>query len=174
MKKKDKNLRPAAHRIMLGGKITEKDGSLAIALNSMPLYCHFLKTYCRVGDLISMELVNRRATRTANQNAFYAVYLDLIQLSTGSDPEDIRDYVREHILGKGIKTIYGREVHKARSSAKLNIDEFAEMMNQLQDLTEVPIPDPKPFNLPLTWDEYRHLKRIQTETYRGIKGKRLT
>ena len=46
------------------------------------------------------------------------------------------------------------------------------MMNTVMDRTGVPIPDPAPFNLPLSYDEYGKLREAQKEEYKKVVAKK--
>mgnify|MGYP003394733796 CR=1 FL=1 len=170
---------PTHHKINLAGKVVrnpdfEKDGQeMKITLLAPQLYRHFIKTYCKLGDDISMEVVNKRPKRTESQNSFYHVYLDLISLSSGHTMQELKQWVKDTILSKGITEVFGTKIRVTDSSAELNISEFAEMMERIKELTGIPIPDPAPFNLPLTFDEYGKLKVLQKEKYQSMKSKKL-
>ena len=161
---------PSHKKVTLAGKVVEREGSLHISLNSPPLYAHFLKTYTKPGDNISMIVIAKKPKRSESQNNFYHLYLSLVSLSSGHTMDELKAWVREEILSEGVAEIYGDKVHIAKSSADLNMSEFCEMMNTLEDRTGIPIPDPAPFNIPLTFDEYGHLKLVQQEHYKKLKS----
>jgi len=146
-------------------------GELAILFNSKPLYRHFLKEYCKVGDDVSIEIVCKRPKRSESQNAFYHVYLSLIELSSGHTIKELKRWVVETILSEGVSEIFGDMVRVTSSSSDLNISEFCEMMNKVEEKTGIPIPDPTPFSLPLTFDEYGKLKATQTKKYQNMQSK---
>jgi hypothetical protein len=166
-----KKSRPAHKKISLTGKVVMKGDKLATTLTSQPLYQHFLNTHCKVGDDISIELKAKRPKRSESQNNFYHLYLDLVSLSSGHTMDELKAWVRETILGKGVKEVFGETIRVVGSSADLNTSEFVEMMNTLEEKTGIPIPDPAPFNLPLTFDEYGRLKKIQKEEYEVMDNK---
>ena len=85
--------------------------------------------------------------------------------------DELKAWVREEILSEGVSEVYGDKVHIAKSSADLNMSEFCEMMNTVEERTGIPIPDPGPFNMPLSLDEYGHLKIIQKEHYETLESK---
>jgi hypothetical protein len=174
--KKDKS-HPSHKKINLGGKVAEKiiDGRSfrTILWNSPALYQHFLKEECKIGDDISAGLTSGRPKRTTSQNDFYHLYLSLISKSSGHSLIELKAWVRGKILAVGITEVFGDKTRVTKSSADLNISEFCEMMNKIQDITTIPIPDPAPFKLPLTWDEYGHLKAIQDEKYKKLTAKNL-
>ncbi len=164
---------PSHKKVNLNGVISMVDEELKVSLLAPQLYRHFLKTYCKVGDKVQMIITTQRPSRTQSQNNFYHVYLSLIALSSGHTIKELKAWVRGKILGKGITEIYGDKVRITESSADLNINEFCEMMNRIEEITKIPIPDPTPFNVSLTWDEHKKLKVKQTEKYRGMKAKNL-
>lgn len=168
-----KRSRPSHKSVELGGKIVLEDGKMKAQLNSPAYYAHFIKTYCKVGDHFSMKITNRRPKRSSEQNSFFHVYLSLIALSTGHTVAELKDWVREHILAKGVTEVFGDTVKKTKSTTDLNISEFMEMMNEIEEKTEIPIPDPEPFNIPLLRDEYNHLKMEQTAKYSKMEAKQL-
>ena len=162
---------PSHKKVALAGKVVERDGNLHISLNSPPLYAHFLKTYTKPGDYISMIVIAKKPKRSESQNNFYHLYLSLVSLSSGHTMDELKAWVREEILSEGVSEVYGDKVHIAKSSADLNMSEFVEMMNTVEERTGIPIPDPGPFNMPLSLDEYGHLKIIQKEHYETLESK---
>lgn len=161
---------PTYKSVQLAGKVISENGELTVRLLAPQLRRHFLKTYCKVGDNMSITMVNKRPKRSQSQNNFYHLYLSLISLSSGNTMEELKSWVKEKKLSKGISEVYGETVRVVTSSADLNMSEFCEMMNWVEERTKIPIPDPGPFNLPLTFDEYGHLKMVQTEKYSGMKA----
>ncbi len=170
---------PTHHKINLAGKVVrnpdfEKDGQeMKITLLAPQLYRHFIKTYCKIGDDISMVVENKKPKRTESQNNFYHVYLSLIALSSGHTIQELKQWVKGRILSKGITEVFGDKVRMTESSADLNTSEFIEMMERIKELTGIPIPDPEPFNLPMTWDEHGKLVEKQKATYTKLKAKKL-
>ena len=106
-----------------------------------------------------------------NQNSFFFVYLDLISLSCGHNVQDLHRWVNGKILGEGITEVFGDKVRQVGSTSNLNISEFCEMMNRLFEATEIPIPDPGPFLLPMSLDEYGALKINQEINYSNMKNR---
>lgn len=113
----------------------------------------------------------KRPKRSANQNSFFFVYLDLISLSCGHTVEELHRWVKDKILGKGITEVFGTEVRMVGETSDLNISEFCEMMNRVHEETDIPLPDPEPFNLPMTLDEYGELKINQSIKYSQMKNR---
>lgn len=161
---------PSHESVGLAGKIVLEDGKLRPKLNSPVLLNHFLQTYCKIGDDFSMLITNKKPKRSIAQNSFYHLYLSLISISSGNTVEELKAWVKDTILLKGISEVFGDSVRITDSSANLSISEFTEMMNRIEDKTEIPIPDPEPFNIPLTLLESGKLKEIQKQKYKSLKS----
>lgn len=168
---------PSHKSINLAGKVVERetDGKKvrAISLNCTTIYQHFLEQECRLNDDIYMLLTSKKPKRSESQNNFFHLYLSLIGKSSGHTIKELKCWVKNKILDEGITEVFGDEVRVVEDTSNLNTSEFCEMMNRIQDLTEIPIPDPAPFNLPITWDEFGRLKKIQHEKYSQMKPKNL-
>jgi len=167
---------PSHKKINLAGRVVafEEEGitRLKIKINATQLYSHFLKMYAKPGDWASMEITLKKPKRSESQNSFYHVYLSLIEISSGHTIEELKAWVNEDILGKGISEVFGHTTRIVGHTSDLNMSEFCEMMNTVMDRTGVPIPDPAPFNLPLSYDEYGKLKEAQVETYKKVVAKK--
>lgn len=150
---------PSHKKINLAGKIVTVAGGLKTRLNAPQLLQWFLKSHAKAGDDFSIELSLKRPKRSQNQNAYLHVYLDLVSLSSSHSPEELKDWLQQddRILGQGITEVYGTKVRKVLHTSDLNISEFVEMMNRLEEVTEIPLPDPAPFLLPMSLDEYNKL-----------------
>jgi len=168
---------PSHKKINLVGKVVERELEgkpvRSIAFNSIPLYQHFLKEECKIGDDIYVELTSKRPKRSLSQNNFYHLYLSLIGTSSGYSVKELKCWVKGKILSKGITEVFGDKTRVVEDSNNLNISEFCEMMNRIQEITDIPIPDPAPFNLPITFDEFGKLRKTQIEKYSKLKPKGL-
>lgn len=140
-------------------------------LNAPQYLDFFLDKHARLNDHILMVLTIKKPLRTAAQNNFLFVYLDLISLTSGHTVEELHMWVDDHILGQGITEVFGTTVRKVGHTSELNISEFCEMMNRVHEETDIPIPDPAPFKLPLTLDEYGKLKIDQRINYSKMKNR---
>lgn len=163
---------PSHKKVNLAGHIIQVDGKLRPKLNAPELMQYFLKKYAKPGDHVLLELKLKKPIRSEAQNNFYHLYLSLIETASGHSMDEIKAWVNEDILGGGIREVFGHETRIVGHSSDLNMSEFVEMMNEIMDRTEVPIPDPAPFKLPLTYDEYGKLKEEQKHTYAKVKAKK--
>lgn len=142
-----------------------------IVIDHPSLYLHFLQSVCKPGDKVAMSITNRRPKRTDSQNRYMHLYFTLIGQSSGSPMMVIKNWAKGRFLSKGITEVYGDKVRIVTETSKLNISECCEFLNRIVEDTEVPLPDPEPFNLPLTLDEYGRLKESQRKEYSKYKAK---
>ncbi len=169
--KKEKS-HPSHKKVNLHGKVkVDENGKLKVSLNAPQLLQFFLMTHTKENDDLIIQVISRRPKRSERQNNFFHLYLDLISLSCAHTHEELHEWVNDHILGQGITEVFGTTVRKVGHTSDLNISEFTEMMNRVFEETEVPIPDPAPFKLPLTYDEYGKLKLIQEEKYAHLRNR---
>lgn len=172
MKYKRKKSVPTYPSQTIAGKVVLESGVNQIQYNAPRVLRHFLNTKCKVGDDVTITITRKRATRTLQQNSYYHMYVDLISLSSGHSNEEIHAWAKGKILSKGITEVFGDKVRIVESTTALGISEFCEFVNRLEELTGVPLPDPEPFNLPLTWDEHKKLKLEQRKKYQKVKPKK--
>lgn len=168
---KKKKSYPTNKNVHLLGKVVKVDDELKTKLNSPQYLQHFLKMHTHEGDDILLVVTAKRPKRTDRQRNFMFVYLDLISLSCGHTVEELRQWATRTILSTGIVEVFGTKVRMATSESDLNISEFTEFINRIFDETEIPIPDPAPFNLPMTYDEYGKLRLEQRESYAKMKNR---
>lgn len=134
---------------------------------------HWLKTNAKPGDEGSMKIELKRPKRSALQNAFYWVYLDLVSVSSGHTTDELHNWAKGKFLTKGITEVFGDKVRKVGSTTDLNRSEFVEYLARIEEATGVPVPDPEPFSIGLTWDEYKQMKQAQRSNYQKIKSKKI-
>jgi hypothetical protein len=163
---------PTKKFIPLLGQVAQGEGEkLKMQLNAPQLLQHFLRMHTKLGDILSIVVTAKRPKRSQNQNSFFFVYLDLISLSCGHTVQELHKWVKQEILGGGITEVFGTEVRMVGETSDLNISEFCEMMNRVHEATDIPIPDPGPFLLPMTLDEYGELKINQNIQYSHMKNR---
>jgi hypothetical protein len=169
---KDKSI-PTYKSVKLAGKFVMVDGKLTKQYNSEAHLQHFINTYAKAGDDFSEELTCKRPKRSDALNNYYHLYLSLIALSSGHTMKELKEWAVGKFLTKGIKEVFGDKTRITDSSADLNMDEFGEFLNELEETTEIPLPDPKPFKMGLLLTEEGKLKREQKEKYSKMKPKGL-
>ena len=154
-------------------KIFEVDGVNIARIQAEQYYRHFMKTHAKPGQEGTLKIELKKPKRSIAQNNFYWVYLNLISISSGHNPRELHNWAKGKFLSKGITEVFGDKVRKTDSTTDLNRNEFGEYLARIELATEVPIPDPEPFNIGLTMDEYRTLKQQQKAKYEGIKAKKI-
>lgn len=87
------------------------------------------------------RLEKLKSTRTLSQNNLYWKYLDLIEMETGNNADDLHEYFRRTLLPPKFITAMGKEIKIPRSTTELSKTEFSEYMEKISALTLVPIPD---------------------------------
>lgn len=135
---------------------------------------YWLKTNAKVGDVGTLKIELKKPKRTSLQNAFYWVYLDLISVSSGHTPMEIHTWAKGKFMSEGITEVFGEKVRKVKSTTDLNRSEFVEYLSKIEEATGVPVPDPEPFSVGLTWREYEEMKQAQRQQYSKLKTKSLS
>lgn len=79
--------------------------------------------------------------RSINQNRFYWLYLEQIEMETGNTANDLHEYLKRVLLTPKFITVLGKEIKIPKSTAELNKIEFGEYMEKINALTGVEIPD---------------------------------
>jgi len=164
---------PTNENVDLAGKVIELNGEKKVAYNSPALYKHFLNR-CKVGDYISTTITNKRPKRSTVQNNYYHLYLSLISLSSGHSHDDLHIWVKGKFLSTGITEVFGDKIRKVKSTTRLNISEFAEMLERIQHATGIPLPPTEIFEQALTTSEAIEFKRKQKEVYAKLQCSKLS
>ncbi len=114
-----------------------KNGRLAMGSVTKKAYLEWLATHEGKQVLIS-PVVKKRSD---SQNAYYWVYLAVIERETWNNAADLHEYFKRQLLPPVIKTIMGKEVRLPRSTRTLNKSEFTEYLDKIAALTNVALPD---------------------------------
>jgi len=170
---------PKYPEINISGKVVESFDINApkvrkIVWNAPRLIQWFLQEKAKLGDNISAKFTVKRPKRSEEQNNFFHLYLSLISISSGHTIRELKGWYKGKFLSQGISEVFGDKVRVVKSSAELNISEFCELVNLIEEFTGIPTPDPKMFNVPLTHDEYGKLKVKQKEDYQTMKIKKIS
>lgn len=88
------------------------------------------------------EIHRKERKRTISQNAYYWVYLELIEGQTGNAANDLHELFRRTLLPPKFITVMGKEIKIPRSTTELNKVEFAEYLEKICAETKVPLLDP--------------------------------
>lgn len=92
------------------------------------------------GRTFRLEMM--KTTRTLSQNAFYWLYLSVIERETGNNANDLHELFKRILLPPRYLTVLGKEIKIPASTASLSKSEFSEYMDKICAETNVPIPNP--------------------------------
>lgn len=127
-----------------------------LVLQSQAWYQHQLNKF-KVGEMVTLEIHNRKAKRTEAQNRYYfGVYLPLIGRETGEHNID-----RLHALFSGkfltemVVEVLGEKTRLKRSTTELNIGEFSEYIMNIEAETGIEAPPTESHGL-MSLQEGRH------------------
>lgn len=107
------------------------------------------------GEQVTLEVHNRKAKRTEQQNRYYfGVYLPLIASEKGDgDLDALHEYFKGKFLTKEIKEVLGEKVRIKKSTTDLGVGEFCEYIMNIENLTQVTAPPTENYDLaPLRGD----------------------
>lgn len=113
------------------------------------LFFQFLKQF--EGKKVWMNLDTKLPKRTDRQNRFYWLYLNIIAEETGHTPDQLHQAFKDQFLYQGSRNVYGSSIRSTLSTTELSKAQFAEYLEEINLLTEVPIPDTSIFELGLTY-----------------------
>ncbi len=166
-KKKKKPLKKITYESYnFGAKIVlDNEGKKRMAFNSQALWQTYLNNTCKVNDEVTFWVTNKRPKRSEAQNRYYHLYLSLIGLSSGHTTTELKTWVKGKFLSQGITEVFGDKVRIVKSSADLNVSEFMELLERIEEETKIPLPVTDPFLRPLTKNEYDTLKWNQKKLY---------
>ena len=119
-----------------------------LVLQSPAWYNHQLNKF-KVGEMVTLEIHNRKSKRTLAQNNYYfGVYLPLIGKETGEHNID-----RLHALFGGkfltemIVEVLGQKTRIKKSTTELNIGEFSEYIMNIEAETGIEAPPTESYGL---------------------------
>lgn len=153
--------------------VRQVDGKNRIAISDEKGYSYFLNQKCKTGDNVSVYITNKKPKRSDLQNRYFHEYLSLISLSCGHTVDELKTWVKGKFLSKGITEVFGEKVRKVRSTTELTIGEMKELIDQIENITEIPAPPTELFNQPHTHAEHEKLKADQKSFYQGLRPKNI-
>lgn len=80
-------------------------------------------------------------TRSLSQNKLYWMYLELIEVETGNNADDLHEYFRRTKLPPKFIKVMGQEIKIPISTTELTKQEFTEYMDKICAEVNIPIPD---------------------------------
>jgi redox-sensitive bicupin YhaK (pirin superfamily) len=116
-------------------------------LKGTPIQCVFVKEYKR--------------NRSESQNRLYHMWLNLIAKETGAEPEHLHEEMKVRVLGWEVRTILGEEVRLPKSTTKLTVQDFTQLLHAVDVLARsldivLPHPDDMQYAMYGTTKETKH------------------
>lgn len=81
------------------------------------------------------------STRSMSQNKLYWKYLEIIEIETGNNANDLHEYFRRTLLSPKFIKVMGKEIKIPKSTTELKKHEFSDYMTKISAETNIPIPD---------------------------------
>jgi hypothetical protein len=115
-----------------------KSIDLAFVPDNKRLWLDFLEQ--NNGKKLVLEIEVDKKKRSLDQNAFYWLYLGVIEKESGNTASDLHELFKRKFLPPIPKKILGTEFRIPASTTTLNKTEFTEYLDKICALTNVPIP----------------------------------
>jgi hypothetical protein len=80
--------------------------------------------------------------RSHSQNNFYWMYLGIIERETGNNGDDLHEFFKRKFLPPRFATVLGQEIKLPASTTTLSKSAFADYLDCISALTDVPLPSP--------------------------------
>jgi hypothetical protein len=105
------------------------------------------RQWAKEHDKVKITIKKEELSRSKNQNAFYWLYLGIIEQETGNEANDLHEFLKRTLLAPVFISVLGKEIKIPRSTSKLNKIEFGVYLEKICALTGVPLPDSEGYNL---------------------------
>lgn len=92
------------------------------------------------GKKLVVEIEVEKSRRSLDQNAFYWLYIGVIEKETGNLAYDLHELFKRKFLPPIPKKILGIEFKLPASTTELTKVEFGEYLDKIAAFTEIPIP----------------------------------
>lgn len=104
------------------------------------------------GKKLVVEVELEKSRRSLDQNAFYWLYIGVIEKETGNLATDLHELFKRKFLPPIPKKILGIEFKLPASTKDLSKIEFGEYLDKISAFTEIPIPVIKDeFDVPVAY-----------------------
>lgn len=117
----------------------ENDNIIFKSDHHKDMFKRFLKQWN--GQEVSIDIREKKNTRSDQQNRYYWLFLGMIEEETGNDKETLHSYFKNKFLTEKITELYGDKVRVAKSTTDLTKGEFCEYLLNISQLVEIPLPD---------------------------------
>lgn len=123
-------------------KIVERNFERSFEPLTPKLYQRIMEQY-EVGESVVIKVEPMRLRRSASQNAYYWVYVGVIAAETGNNEMDLHEYFKRAFLPPRYVNVLGQEIKLPNTTTELSKGEFAEYIQKITAMTNVPPPDPE-------------------------------
>ena len=119
-----------------------------LVLQSPVWYNHQLGKF-KVGEVVTLEIHNRKAKRTEAQNRYWwGVFLPLIAKETGEYNLDrLHELFKGKFLTEGVVEVLGQKVRMKKSTTELGVGEFCEFIMNVEAETNIEAPPTESYGL---------------------------
>ncbi len=94
------------------------------------------------GEKMSLDIEKRKNRRSISQNAYYWLYIGVIETETGNSASDLHAYFKRTHLPYKEKEMFGKTVRISASTTDLSKNDFANYLDKIAAECGVPLPDP--------------------------------
>ena len=85
-----------------------------------------------LGKKYSVEVKEYRKNRSNSQNRLYWSWVNLIAKDTGYEPDELHETFKQRFLGTEERVVFGKPVKIAKSTAKINTQEFTAYLDRIE------------------------------------------
>lgn len=93
------------------------------------------------GQKVRLSITTKELKRSDKQNRLYHLYLSVISKETGHTKEELHAYFKGKYLTERISEVFGQKVRTTKSTTDLSTNDFVEYMMNIENETNVSIPD---------------------------------
>jgi hypothetical protein len=102
-----------------------------------------LRTYLADHEGKQFRVDEIKTTRSLSQNAYYWLFLGIIERETGNNADDLHEFFKRKLLPPRFTTVLGQEIRLPATTTELSKSDFGDYLDKIAALTGVPLPDPQ-------------------------------
>jgi hypothetical protein len=93
------------------------------------------------GKEVSLEVIEKKNTRSYEQNRYLWLYYTLISEETGFTPDEVHEWAKGTCLPTEIKELFGDKVRIKKSTTELTKGQMVEFIMKIEEKTGIQAPD---------------------------------
>jgi hypothetical protein len=93
------------------------------------------------GKEVSLEIKEKKNTRSQEQNKYLWLYYGVISDETGFTPDEVHEWAKGVCLPTEIKEMFGDKVRIKKSTTELTKGQMVEFIMNIEENTGIPAPD---------------------------------